>query len=576
MVVLLAQLRRSARADARTIALTAFATVIVGAAFFRHFFGLDLTDEGYYLGVPYRFALGARPFVDETNAVQSAGLLAYPFIALYHATVGVGGIFLFARQLHFLFMCGVAACVFVGLRPFVGTRNAVLPSLLPVVFVPFNLPDLSYNNLGSGFLVAGCFLGLRFVASRQRSFLAAAGLTHGLAIFAYPPLVVPSLVYAAVLAFRSGERWRRVLLPYALMAIIPIAVLAALIANAGPDNVRAIVSNAHEFGGQGGGLGKGASLLRPFVETVLRAPLGILAVAGVLGFWRRRPALVMWLLPLTPLLLVPLQEVSKVQASLDYVTIFGLAALPLYLLLRTHSAHREVFLSIWPAAFVGGCVTSWSSNNGIINFGVGFAPAPIVAMVLITGAFVRARQGAAGEGDVRRDGTFAASGALVVLVVFQFASVYRDGGFSHLDTRIRAGPFAGIYTTPERRLFIDAISADLRSLAPPACRILFYDNFPAGYLLAPGRGYTNAVWLLRVPVSKEVAYRRVLLRYYADEGSLPDVVVRMNDIPGLGTSGRLQYSINDPLDRLVRQSGRYKLAAQRAAYGIYERRAARC
>ena len=62
---------------------TAVAVVAVVALVFawrRLFLGTDLSDEGFYVAVPYRFALGARPFVDEMNILQTAALFSVPFV----------------------------------------------------------------------------------------------------------------------------------------------------------------------------------------------------------------------------------------------------------------------------------------------------------------------------------------------------------------------------------------------------------------------------------------------------------------------------------------------------------------
>src|ERR1051326_3846489 len=106
---------RRTRAHARpidrwTLAATAFAVVVLGLTYWRVLYGVDFTDEAYYVAVPLRFVLGARPYIDETTpSQQTAALLMYPFIAAYHAAAGLGGIVLFARSLHFLFACAVAA-----------------------------------------------------------------------------------------------------------------------------------------------------------------------------------------------------------------------------------------------------------------------------------------------------------------------------------------------------------------------------------------------------------------------------------------------------------------------------------
>jgi hypothetical protein len=165
--------------------------------------------------VPYRVVLGARPFIDETGVSQSAGLIEVPFIWIYHSVFRLAGIMLFERHLHFLVSMIVSGCVFLGIRPFArSTAEALLPSLLPIVFVPFNLPDLSYNTIASGFFTAGCFLALRSVASDKRGFIAAAGLAQGLAICAYPTFVAPALILGVVLAIVERNALRRVVALY--------------------------------------------------------------------------------------------------------------------------------------------------------------------------------------------------------------------------------------------------------------------------------------------------------------------------------------------------------------------------
>ncbi len=91
--------------------------VVAGLTYGRLYYGVDFTDEAFYVAVPYRFVLGAQPLVDETNIVQQTpALLLYPFVALWNWLVGLEGIVLYARHLHFLFTAGVAATVFVSLR----------------------------------------------------------------------------------------------------------------------------------------------------------------------------------------------------------------------------------------------------------------------------------------------------------------------------------------------------------------------------------------------------------------------------------------------------------------------------
>ena len=73
-------MRRRRFAPPPLLATVAVAVALVALAFTwrRLFLGIDLNDEGFYVAVPYRFALGARPFVDEMNILQTAAVLRLP------------------------------------------------------------------------------------------------------------------------------------------------------------------------------------------------------------------------------------------------------------------------------------------------------------------------------------------------------------------------------------------------------------------------------------------------------------------------------------------------------------------
>jgi hypothetical protein len=556
--------------DRWTVAGVTCAALVVAFSYWRLFFGVDLTDEAYYVEVPYRFVLGARPFIDETTpSQQGAALLMYPIFAAYHAILGAAGVILFARQLHFLFACGVAACVFVGVRPYVRNATiALLAALVPVAFVPLGLPVVSYNTLGAGFFAAGCFVGLRFLVTDRRLFAAASGFLHGLAIFAYPPLVAGVLAYGLSLVTVVSVPRRRFAIGYALAALFPLCILGGIVVDAGIQHYRDIASHAQEFGNQGGGISKAWAVGRGLLGTNGILPAFLAALAVALAWRWRRLGLV--LLSLAPLLFVQISQVGDVVGSLIYVTNYSLFGVFLFVLLRRDGSMRNLFIAIWPASFVGGFAVAWSSNNGLAGFALGSMPGAIVTTIFLVVLIARAQQ----NQERPQLDVLAAMMPLVVLVVLQFTSVYRDDRFGLLDSRVTSGPYAGIYTTPKRRRFVETMAADLKRRSPSSCRILFYDNFPAGYLLSASKAYTNAVYLLDVDASKLRAYRRVLFDYYASKHALPDVVVRLTHTPSSGAGAH--YNSADPLDRLVLRSPRYRLAFTRPQYIISYRRGAAC
>lgn len=82
--------------------------LVAAFSYLRLYFGVDLTDESYYVALPVSFANGYRPFQDEIEMGQFAGLLLTPFIRLYLSILdSKEGVVLFARHLYFFttFFC---------------------------------------------------------------------------------------------------------------------------------------------------------------------------------------------------------------------------------------------------------------------------------------------------------------------------------------------------------------------------------------------------------------------------------------------------------------------------------------
>ena len=158
--------------------------------------------------VPWRWALGDRPFVDEQNLTQSAGLLAYPFVKLFALVRGgdVAGLVLYERHLYLALAVIVAACVFLLARRSLSASLAALVAAPFVTVVLFETPQLTANTLGALLLVAGAALGAVAVLGGRRRYALAAGIAFGLACVAYPTVVLMMPFVAVFLAFSVGER----------------------------------------------------------------------------------------------------------------------------------------------------------------------------------------------------------------------------------------------------------------------------------------------------------------------------------------------------------------------------------
>jgi hypothetical protein len=568
-------LRRSDR-GVRALILS-ICSVVALLTYARLYFGVDLDDEAFHVVVPYRYALGARPFVDEVNLSQiGAGLVAYPLVAAYYHLIGLDGIVLFSRHMYLLFAIFVTAALFFSLRTLVRRPLLVLPiSLLALAFIPQNTPSLNYNSLGNGLFAAGCFLGVADLRSHRRRYVLLAGVAHGVAMFCYPPLALPVAVYAAayyVLSSRSGSA----LIPYvATAAMGGIAWIVVLLSD-GVDTARDALTLAGRLAEERDtGIDRAVGVMRDAAANFALAPLALGALTGAMLLRDRRPNAAVGLLAIVPLLAVPARPVDLALpgASVHFIANLGVLALPLFYFLREHALCRWLLVGVWIPGFVAGSTISWSTFDPGGHQGLGFFGAAIATVLLLALSICRVIRQHQARVFSKLAPFLPVLAALAALVALQYATASHDGRPPTLTSRIDGGAYSGLMTRPENARFLRSLTRDLERIVQPECTTLFYYGLPAGYLLVPAVPATNTAFLSDRGRTKEIGRR--LVSYYARRDQFPDVAVRLTRIPYLAGSGRPRYLPDDPLDALIR-SARYRRALTTASYSIFTLRSGAC
>ena len=479
---------------AATFSSFALAGVILGIAAWRLQFGVDVTDDSFYVALPVRFANGARPFLDEFNLAQVSALFATPFVKLWMLMRGIEGVVLFSRVLNLVVRVLAAGAVFVGARRVLSAPAALAASLLTLVFVPIHLANNSYNMLGMAGLTAGCFLGLGAQRKWQHVM---SGVCHAIAAASYPPFALAVLVFVVLRHVRE----RRQLLLYLAGAAVPAAIVVAVMLPAGVDAVLRSVRYAATADPRGVSLAAGFT--NAVISLLAASPRRVFVVLVVLAIalGARLPAL-RYAAVLVPLLaaLTPYARFTSTHGTITWIGAMGtFALLPLW---RDAGAQAVFRWTIVPGT-IAGLLAATFSSNGYLNFAVGAAVAAQGALVLLLML-------------VRREGVAVLTAGLTafVLVAQQFApaAVYRDDDVALLDHRIRGGAFAGLRTTDQKAELLATMQDDLQRYGNAS--VLFYYDFPAGYLLAPQlTPRTTSVWTLsRIPLALAEPHPDVLVR----------------------------------------------------------------
>ena len=215
-------------------ALLAAIAILCLAHLVRLFFGIDLYDESYYFTHGLRMAQGDLLFTDIWDLTQTQGILLVPLYALYGLFFGANGLILLNRLLLYALSLFTAAWLYEALRGTVSRATAAVAVLCLLIYAPFSLYSMSYNNLAYTFCMLGCALyvcGVRAMAAQQRAKgrirLLGAGIAHAMMAAAYPTLsLLIILMIVGLAAFSLWER-RRGRLSHMLWYVLGLSVIAA-------------------------------------------------------------------------------------------------------------------------------------------------------------------------------------------------------------------------------------------------------------------------------------------------------------------------------------------------------------
>jgi hypothetical protein len=169
-------------------------------------------------------------------------------------------------------------------------------------------------------------------------------------------------------------------------------------------------------------------------------------------------------------------------------------------------------------------MTAYTSTNGYRNAFVGLlAAVPLAVALLASVAAAIPKRPAIGLwASVVLCATV---GVIAVYAVFQ--GCYSDPRPAILDASIPSGPYAGMITTDQKAESWASLEREVQRLGLARRGVVFFDSFPAGYLLLPSPKAINSVWSGTAPTTGAVVQDTAGVNYFARTGAEPDAGIRI-------------------------------------------------
>jgi hypothetical protein len=547
--------------------LWGFGALVCVISYFRIYFGVEITDESYYVSCAYLTSIGGTPFTNDLYFQQAASLLYEPVLYLYHSLFGSTGIILFVRHLYFLLSLGCAGSFYFLFRRFIKPEYAFLIAILPVSFVPYSIPSLSYNTIGSlcfgigiAFMLAGFF-------EEKKWKMFCGGAFFAVASFGYPTFGVGAFLLGLFILFLHWREKNNVLWSiagsYLFSGCLFVLFWGITLFRFGYGNLELSYKVTMAFGALGSAAQKVTNSINMY--KAYTPDLWVVLVVLVGGVVARIRFSLSWFWPMTITSLIFIYEASIADSLanifITFICLMGCPVIALYE--RIKSPEWRLAILLFSTSFLMALLVLWTSSQ--ILYAAALASQCAVLSILFLCCCGSSRKA-----------------TIAGLVVFQcinvylsYNYVYREDRIVELTAFIKNGPYAGLLTSPEKLKIMDQIGQDIQTVKVNAKSILFYDSFPGGYLYSDLRPATPSMFIHPLPYG--YLMRELYSRYFSNSSNWPDVFFQFESFPfhiKTPEQFRNQFTVppTDNFYDMLPKTGAYNLLFQRANYKVWKRK----
>lgn len=512
-------------------------------------YGIDFTDESWYVAEPYIVSQGAIPFVNNWTQAPGFSIPLAIFFKLYVLiSGGTEGIVLFSRSLYLITLFIVLLVSVLNIYHCVGiVKPIVLSSLVPLLLINvYSLYDLTYNTMGVLYLFLTCTI----IFMRREDTLAAkkkdtilfclAGIIIARAIIASPSVLVGwgGMVVFLLLA----KEWRKLwylILGNCISAIIVIGCCSFL------GGFKSLVNGLTTIVTKGAYFRIEArhtfiddiTYLFDFCKPVFFVFFSFLFV--LLLFGKRKNNDCWFYLPIGIVCIVCYTLGLRGSLATGNYKIFiqygWFQSIVIALFVRTLDRKQNVSASriyvidaLAKISFIYWLVYLFSSYTNIYGFGSREYWLLIPTVIGLVAFCVI-------MSNVQSDLSFFSS-IINFVVVFamlilgglllkqNYDYVYRDASLPDLTSRVEYGIWKGCYTTPKRKENVELLEKYIHSITEEEDNVLFLDQVCFAYLMNDGKACSPTTsdpmcW------TYDVDNDELIYEYFKAVGRVPNKVI---------------------------------------------------
>lgn len=496
--------------------------VLVFLLFFRAFLSVDLTDEVHGIASVYNIYLGKKPFMTSWD-YHTGWCLLVPFFGVYQFLFpNLEGIVLYFRILYLIFSI---LCV-IGIGCLLKDKK-VLFYLFPIIcFIPTSTFQINYNSFIIYLLMLVMILLLTSDREKTEAFrYGITGILMGLACITYPTVIgIAALLCIWIIFYNRNLHWKRKTLCYIGGGCAVAAVfLLWIFWNGSYDlfqaSIEGMLSSPHE---QSKGAINLQFLTQTFyvpVKTYLQRPFGVLLAGYALiqlllyigkGFSRKN----VW----SKLVLLFFLAVNAwVNKGIYGYTAFGILCAFAIEFLKNKAAFKKYMLlpCILLILYVLTYAFSSDNKNVLIAFEIA---GPMICLIAALWLW---------KTDSSRN-SILIYGILFMIGVSGlfnvYAYVYRDEPVKELRYQVKEGIYKGLYTTRERKIFVEEAEKELTEYIQQDETICVVTRAPMVYLMTKAQICAPQTWDAQF-LARGYTSAEPLLSYFRAVNQLPDVLV---------------------------------------------------